>query len=632
MKNFPKNISLPIFKSKVMNNGGIGCEEFIFSAPFPDFLVNGFFGADIGLATNIPPHNVSEVIDACLALLRNPDIDIEKLIDLVHAPDFPTADFICGLEGAKNAYRTGRGQIILRGRTHFEDIDSGERKAIIIDELPYQVKKDTFLNQINTQVSNKTLEGICDILDESDEFKMRLVIILKRYENAKVVLNRLYKYSQLQSRFDIKMVAVIDGLPKSLNLKQIIEEFLRHRRKAVTCRAISELCKASKSGDMLEDCAVTSNVEEIAAIINSSPTQTDFMDILANSERVTAIVVEELIAVKAQFSEKRRSEIITHPHDISMGDLITPKEVVVTLSHTGYVQYKGIEAYRVARRGGRGRLYAGRYIDGYIDKFLIVNTHNYILCFSNLGRVYWLKVYELPIANYISRGMPIVNLLQMEEGEKINAILPVSEFLEDKFVFFATAGGTVKKTPLTDFSRPMKRGIIAINLDEGDHLIGVAVTDGKHDIMLFSNGGKAVRFDEDDVRPTGRASRGVRGMKLASNQQVISLLVAENEQQSVLIATENGYGKRSLVSEYTRHERGTQGMIAIQTSERNGKVVAATLVSVEEEIMLIGTSGMLFRTRVIAIHKMGRLTQGRKMLKMENEEKLAGVSQICEET
>ncbi|HEX5339127.1 MAG TPA: DNA gyrase C-terminal beta-propeller domain-containing protein, partial [Gallionella sp.] len=356
----------------------------------------------------------------------------------------------------------------------------------------------------------------------------------------------------------------------------------------------------------------------------------DLLDILAKPERVTQIIGDELVAVKTQFGDKRRSEIITHTHDMSMEDLIAPQDVVVTLSHGGYMKAQPLDEYRAQKRGGRGKQATATKEDDFIDSLFIANTHNYILCFSNYGRVYWLKVYEVPQGSRISRGKPIVNLLQMEEGEKINAILPVSEFVEDKFVFFATANGTVKKTPLNDFSRPMKRGIIAINLDEGDHLIGVAITDGKHDVMLFSDEGKAVRFDENDVRPTGRASRGVRGMNLAKGGNVISLLVAEDEQQSVLTATENGFGKRSPIAEYTRHGRGTQGMIAIQTSERNGKVVAATLVSVEDEIMLIGTSGVLIRTRVREIREMGRTTQGVTLMNVEKGDKLAGLSRIAE--
>ncbi|MHB1237372.1 MAG: DNA gyrase subunit A [Gallionella sp.] len=698
------------------NYDGSEHEPLVFPSRFPNLLVNGSSGIAVGMATNIPPHNLNEVVDACLALLKNPDLDIEQLIEYVPAPDFPTAGFIYGLAGVKEGYRTGRGRVIMRGRTHFEDIGKGERQAIIIDELPYQVNKANLLIKIGELVREKKLEGISEIRDESDKSGMRAVIELKRGENADVILNKLYKDTQLQDSFGINMVAIIDGQPKLLNLKQIIDAFLRHRREVVTRRTIFELRKARERGHILEGLAVAlSNVDEIIALIKAAPTPadakrglmerswrsslvedmlsrvsdasrpegllpefglvgkgktagyhlsdaqaqailelrlqrltgleqdkivgeyrevmdkiTDLLDILARPERVSQIIHDELVAVKAQFGDKRRSEIITHTQDMSMEDLIAPEDVVVTLSHGGYMKSQRLDEYKAQKRGGRGKQATATKEDDFIDNLFIANTHNFILCFSNRGRVYWLKVYEVPQGSRISRGKPIVNLLPLEEGEKINAVLPVSEFVEDKYVFFATSDGTVKKTPLNDFSRPMKRGIIAINLDEDDHLIGVALTDGKHDVMLFSNGGKAVRFDENDVRATGRASRGVRGMKLAPKQQVISLLVAENEQQSVLTATENGYGKRSPIVEYTRHARGTQGMIAIKTSERNGKVVAATLVDVDDEIMLIGTSGVLIRTRVKEIREMGRTAQGVTLMNVEKGEKLAGLSRIAE--
>ncbi|MEQ1526051.1 MAG: DNA gyrase subunit A [Gallionella sp.] len=699
------------------NYDGSEHEPLVFPARFPNLLVNGSSGIAVGMATNIPPHNLNEVVDACLALLANPDMDIEQLIEIIPAPDFPTAGFIYGLSGVKEGYRTGRGRVVMRGRTHFEDIDKGgTRQAIIIDELPYQVNKANLLIKVGELVREKKLEGISEIRDESDKSGMRAVIELKRGENADVILNKLYKDTQLQDSFGINMVAIIDGQPKLLNLKQVIDAFLRHRREVVTRRTIFELRKARERGHVLEGLAVAlSNVDEIIALIKAAPTPadakqglmarawrsslvedmlsrvsdasrpdgllpefgltgsgkdrgyhlsdaqaqailelrlqrltgleqdkivgeyrevmdkiTDLLDILAKPARVTQIIHDELVAVKAQFGDKRRSEIITHTQDMSMEDLIAPEDVVVTLSHGGYMKAQKMDEYRAQKRGGRGKQATATKEDDFIDNLFIANTHNFILCFSNLGRVHWLKVYEVPQGSRISRGKPIVNLLQLENNEKINAILPVAEFVEDKYVFFATSNGTVKKTSLIDFSRPMKRGIIAINLDEGDHLIGVAITDGKHDVMLFSNGGKAVRFDENDVRATGRASRGVRGMKLAAKQNVISLLVAENEQQSVLTATENGFGKRSPIAEYTRHGRGTQGMIAIKTSARNGTVVAATLVNPDDEIMLIGTSGVLIRTRVKEIREMGRTAQGVTLMNMEKGEKLAGLSRIAE--
>ena len=668
------------------------------------------------MATNIPPHNMSEVVDACLALLKEPDMDIEQLIELVPAPDFPTAGFIYGLAGVKEGYRTGRGRVVMRARTHFEDIGKGDRQAIIIDELPYQVNKATLLMRIGEMVREKRIEGISEIRDESDKSGMRAVIELKRGENAEVILNQLYKDTPMQDSFGINMVAIVDGQPRLLNLKQVIEAFLRHRREVVTRRTIFELRKARERGHILEGLAVAlSNVDEIIALIKAAPTPpdakrslmarswrsslvedlltrvsdasrpeglapefglvgkdnergyylsdaqaqailalrlqrltgleqdkivgeyrevmdkiTDLLDILAKPARVTQIIGDELVTIRSQFGDKRRSEIITHTQDMSMEDLIAPEDVVVTMSHGGYMKAQKLDEYRAQKRGGRGKQATATKEDDFVDNLFIANTHDYILCFSNRGRVYWLKVYDVPQGTRISRGKPIVNLLPLEADEKINAILPVKQFTEDQFIFFATTDGTVKKTPLSDFANPRKAGIIAISLDEGDFLIGVAITDGKHDVMLFSDEGRAVRFDEDDVRGMGRTARGVRGMNLAKGGKVIALLVAENEEQSVLTATENGFGKRTPISEYTRHGRGTQGMIAIQTSERNGKVVAATLVKPEDEIMLIGTSGVLIRTRVNEIREMGRATQGVTLMNMGEGEKLAGLSRIAE--
>jgi len=698
------------------NYDGSEQEPLVLPSRFPNLLVNGSSGIAVGMATNIPPHNLGEVVDACIALLKNPDLDVDKLIEYVPAPDFPTAGFIYGLSGVKEGYRTGRGRVIMRARTHFEDIGKGERQAIIIDELPYQVNKANLLMKIGELVREKRLEGISEIRDESDKSGMRAVIELKRGENADVILNKLYKDTQLQDSFGINMVAIIDGQPKLMNLKEVIDAFLRHRREVVTRRTIFELRKARERGHILEGLAVAlSNVDEIIALIKAAPAPadakrelmargwrsslvedmlsrvseasrpegllpqfglvgkgkergyflsdaqaqailelrlqrltgleqdkivneyrevmdkiTDLLDILAKPARVTQIINDELVAVKSQFGDKRRSEIITHTQDMSMEDLIAPEDVVVTLSHGGYMKAQKLDEYRAQKRGGRGKQAATTKEDDFIDNLFIANTHDYILCFSNRGRVYWLKVYEVPQGSRNSRGKPIVNLLPLDASEKINAILPVKEFSEDKFVFFATADGTVKKTQLSQFANPRTKGIIAIALDAGDFLIGVALTDGKHDVMLFSNEGKAVRFDENDVRSMGRDTRGVRGMNLSKGGKVIALLVAENEQQSVLTATENGYGKRTSITEYTRHGRGTQGMIAIQTSARNGKVVAATLVSEDDEIMLIGTSGVLIRTRVKEIREMGRATQGVTLMNVEEGDKLAGLSRIAE--
>jgi DNA gyrase subunit A len=695
------------------NYDGSEHEPLVFPARFPNLLVNGSSGIAVGMATNIPPHNMSEVVDACLALLREPEMDIEKLIDLVPAPDFPTAAFIYGLAGVKEGYRTGRGRVVMRARTHFEDIGKGDREAIIIDELPYQVNKASLLMKIGEMVREKTLEGISEIRDESDKSGMRAVIELKRGENADVILNKLFKSTQMQDSFGINMVAIVDGQPKLCNLKDIIEAFLRHRREVVTRRTIFELRKARERGHILEGLAVAlSNVDEIIALIKAAPTPpeakralmsrgwrsalvedllsrvneasrpeglapefgmvkgtgyflsdaqaqailelrlqrltgleqdkivseyrevmdkvADLLDILAKPARVTQIISDELVTIRSQFGDARRSEIITHTQDMSMEDLIAPEEVVVTISHGGYMKAQKLDEYRAQKRGGRGKQAASTKEDDFVDNLFIANTHDYILCFSNRGRVYWLKVYAVPQGTRMSRGRPIVNLLPLEAGEQINAVLPVKEFAEDKFIFFATSEGTVKKTPLSDFANPRKAGIIAINLDEGDFLIGVAVTDGKHDVMLFSDEGKAVRFDENDVRSMGRVTRGVRGMNLVAGGKVIALLVAEDGEQSVLTATENGYGKRTSITEYTRHGRGTKGMIAIQTSERNGKVVAATLVESEDEIMLIGTNGVLIRTRVNEIREMSRATQGVTLMNLEKGEKLAGLSRIAE--
>ena len=698
------------------NYDGSEHEPLVLPARFPNLLVNGSSGIAVGMATNIPPHNLTEVVDACLALLKNPEMDIEQLIDLVPAPDFPTAGYIYGTAGIREGYRTGRGRVVMRARCHFEDMEKGNRQSIIIDELPYQVNKANLLVKIGELVREKRIEGISEIRDESDKSGMRAVIELKRGENAEVILNQLYKETQLQDSFSMNMVALLDGRPLLLNLKQFLDAFLRHRREVVTRRTLFELRKARDRGHILEGLAVAlSNVDEIIALIKAAANPaiakqelmahswrsslvedmlsrvsdaarpenlppefglvgqgmqrayklsdaqaqailelrlqrltgleqdkivgeyrevmekiTDLLDILAKPARITQIIGDELVAIKSQYGDKRRSEIITHTQDMSMEDLIAPEDVVVTLSHGGYMKAQKLDEYRAQKRGGRGKQAASTKEDDFVDNLFIANTHDFILCFSSRGRVYWIKVYDVPQGSRTSRGKPIVNLLPLEDGEKINAILPVKIFSDDQFVFFATANGTVKKTALSDFANPRKAGIIAINLDEGDYLIGVALTDGKHDVMLFSDGGKAVRFDENDVRSMGRASRGVRGMKLAAKQHVIALLVAGDESQAVLTATENGYGKRTPIAEYTRHGRGTQGMIAIQTSARNGKVVAATLVNQEDEIMLIGTNGVLIRTRVREIREMSRSTQGVTLINLGKDDKLAGLSRIAD--
>ena len=695
------------------NYDGKEQEPLVLPARFPNLLVNGATGIAVGMATNIPPHNLSDVIDACQIVLANPAVDIEDLIQIVKAPDFPTAGIIYGLEGVRDGYRTGRGRCIMRARCHFEDLEKGSRQAIIIDELPYQVNKANLLVRIGELVRDKKLEGVSDLRDESDKSGMRAVIELKRGEVPEIVLNNLYKMTQMQESFGMNMVALVANQPRLLNLKQFIEVFLRHRREVVTRRTVFELRKARERGHVLEGLAVAlSNVDEIIELIKKSETPaiakdglmnsiwrsrlveemltramadqyrpeglhkdyglqnngyrlsdaqaqailelrlqrltgleqdkivaeykevmdkiTDLLDILSKPERVTGMISEELRVVKEEFGDKRRSEIVANGQVMSIEDLIVNEEVVVTMSHAGYIKYQPVADYRAQKRGGRGKQATAMKEDDFIDTLFIAKTHDYVLCFSNKGRVYWVKVYEIPQGSRASRGKPIVNLLQMLPNEKISAVLPVQEFVEDKFVFFATSEGVVKKTALSDFGNPRKAGIIAIALDNGDNLISVALTDGKYDVMLFSNEGKAVRFEESDVRSMGRDTRGVRGMNLTKGGKVISMLVAENEQDSVLTATEHGYGKRTAISEYTRHGRGTQGMIAIQTSARNGKVVAAVLVRADDEIMMITTGGVLIRTKVKQIRVMGRSTQGVTLINLDDGQKLSGLQKVVE--
>lgn len=695
------------------NYDGSEHEPLIMPARIPNLLINGSSGIAVGMATNIPPHNLNEVIAGCLALLKNPETTVDELIEIIPAPDFPTAGIIYGTVGVREGYRTGRGRVVMRGRTHVEDLEKGNRQALIVDELPYQVNKKTFVEKIAELVNEKKIEGISDLRDESDKSGMRVVIELKRGEVPEVVLNNLYKQTQLQDTFGMNMVALLDGQPRLLNLKQMLEAFLRHRREVVTRRTVYELRKARERGHVLEGLAVAlANVDEMIALIKAAPTPpeakrelmartwkspvveemlkraameasrpeglsvdfgmtpngyrlsdvqaqeilqmrlqrltgleqdkivneykevmdviADLLDILAKSERVTQIIVEELSVILQQFGDQRRSEIVHNAQDLSLEDLITPQDVVVTLSHTGYVKSQPLEEYRAQRRGGRGKQAAATKEDDFIDKMFVANTHDYILCFSSRGRVYWLKVYEVPQGSRVSRGKPIVNLFPLEEGEKINAILPVKEFDENHFVFMATAKGTVKKTALTEFSNPRRSGIIALNLDDGDYLIGAEVTNGVNDIVLVSNGGKAVWFDEEDVRAMGRAARGVRGMKLQAKQQVISLLIAENDKQTVLVATENGYGKRTVLADFRHSGRGTQGVKAIATSERNGVVVGARLVGDDDEIMLITTGGVLIRTRVREIRELGRATQGVTLINLGEGEKLSGLEKVVE--
>jgi len=725
------------------NYDGSEQEPLILPAKVPNLLINGSSGIAVGMATNIPPHNLDEVITACLHVLHNPECTIDELIEIIPAPDFPTAGIIYGVQGVREGYRTGRGRVVMRAKTHFEDLDKGARQSIIVDELPYQVNKKNLLERIAELVNEKKVEGISDLRDESDKSGMRVVIELKRGEVPEVVLNNLYKSTQLQDNFGMNMVALVDNQPRLLNLKQMLEYFLQHRREVVTRRTIFELRKARERGHVLEGLAVAlANIDEFIALIKAAPNPviakqelmskawdssmvremlaraetdtpggrnayrpegllpeygmqttglyrlsdsqaqeilqmrlqrltgleqdkivneykgvmteiSDLLDLLAKPERVTQVIESELKEVQAEFGiaggdSGRRSFIEMNATELFTEDLITPQDMVVTLSNTGYMKSQPLSEYRAQKRGGRGKQAAATKNEDWIETLFVANTHDIILCFSDRGRMYWLKVWEVPQGSRNSRGKPIVNMLPLIEGEKITVILPIKGYQDDHYVFMATSLGTVKKTRLSDFSNPRKAGIIAVDLNENDFLVGAAITDGQHDVMLFSDAGKAVRFDENDVRPMGRTARGVRGMNLGEGHQVIAMLVAPAAEvvegaeaavvdanglaipSSVLTATENGFGKRTPIGEYTRHGRGTKGMIAIQTTERNGKVVAASLASPEDQIMLITTGGILVRTRVSEIREMGRATQGVTLINVDEGTRLSGLQRIAE--
>jgi DNA gyrase subunit A len=697
----------------VPNYDGKEREPVVLPTRVPNLLVNGSSGIAVGMATNIPPHNLNEVVDAALHVLANPSCAIEEIIKLMPAPDFPTAGIIYGIAGAHEGYRTGRGRVVMRARTHFEEIGKGDRQAIIVDELPYQVNKKTLLEKLAELVTDKRLEGISDLRDESDKSGMRMVIELKRGEIPEVVLNNLYKMTQLQDAFHMNMVALVDGQPRVLNLKELIDAFISHRREVVTRRTVFQLRQARARGHVLEGLAVAlSNVDEVIELIKKAPspaeakrglmgrawpsdlvhtmigdkpaaqfrpeglaaelglkpegyrlsedqaqailelrlqrltalerdkirdeyreimtTIADLIDLLAKPARITKMIGDELRTLKAAFGDARKSEIVTVAEDISIEDLIAPQDMVVTFSHGGYVKSQPLADYRAQRRGGRGRMATTMKEDDFIERLFVAHSHDYLLCFSNRGRLYWLKVYEVPAGSRSARGKPIVNMFPLEEGEKITAVVPVKEFDQEHFVFMATSQGTVKKTPLDEFSRPRPSGIIAVGLDEGDYLVGAALTDGKYNVMLFSSEGKAVRFEETDVRPMGRQATGVRGMRLGEGQRVVCMLAANNDSKGVLTATENGFGKRTALGEYPRHGRGGQGVISIQTSERNGMVVGAVLVEDTDEVMLISTGGVLIRTSVAQIREMGRSTQGVTLIALSDGEKLAGIERIEE--
>jgi DNA gyrase subunit A len=675
----------------------------------PNLLVNGSAGIAVGMATNIPPHNLNEIISACLALIENPAIDVRGLIEHVPGPDFPTAGIINGAQGIYSAYSTGRGRVFMRARTLIETIDKRGKEAIIVTELPYQVNKARLIEKIADLVREKRIEGISELRDESDKDGMRIVIELRKGELSDVVLNNLYKQTPLQSVFGINMVALHEGQPKLLNLKQMLEAFVAHRREVVTRRTIHDLRKARDRAHVLEGQSVAlANIDEVIALIKASPSPAEakialiaaswapgdvtdmlekagatdtrpdaledgfglvdgkyrlsavqaqaildlrlhrltgleqekivkeykeildkikaFSNILSDPDKLLEVIKTELFEVRDAFGDDRRTEINQDHSDLQAEDLIPEEEVVVTLSHGGYAKAQSIDVYQAQRRGGRGRSAAKVKDEDFIDKLFVANTHDTILCFSSRGKMYWLKVYRVPQASRGSRGKPIVNLLPLEEGERINAILPIREFDANNFVFMATSGGTVKKTPLSLFSRPRSSGIIAIDLRNDDKLVDVAITDGQQEIMLVASHGKAIRFKEEDVRPMGRGAAGVRGIKLPESHEVIALSIVGDGM--ILSATENGFGKRTEIDDFPVQGRGGQGVIAIQTTARNGRTVGAVQVHEDDEIMLISSSGTLVRTPVSDISIIGRNTQGVTLIRVEEGQRLVGLATI----
>jgi DNA gyrase subunit A len=696
----------------VPNYDGSETEPSVLPTRLPNLLINGSSGIAVGMATNIPPHNLTEVINACVALIDNPSIDLDGLIELIPGPDFPTAGIINGTAGIREAYRTGRGRAVIRARTHIETYGDQDAERVVVTELPYQVNKARLQERIAELVKDKKIEGIREMRDESDKDGMRLVIELKRGEMSEVLLNNLYQQTQMQVVFGINTVALVQGQPRTLNLKELLECFIRHRQEVVIRRTVFDLRKARERAHLLEGLAVAlANIDEVIALIKASQnpaeakkgllertwapggvvamleragatvsrpeglgpefglseqgyrlsenqaqaildlrlhrltgleqdkiieeyrelldTINDLLDILARPERLMQVIRAELIVVRDQFGDDRRTEIRVDQADLSFEDLITPQDVVVTLSHAGYAKSQPLDEYRSQRRGGKGKTATTMKEEDFIDKLFIANTHDTILCFSSLGKVYWLKVYERPQGARTARGKPMVNLLPLGEGERITAVLPIKSFEEERFIFMATGDGTVKKCPLADFSRPRSTGIIAIELLEGDRLVGVDLTDGQQDVMLFSSSGKAIRFNESQVRPMGRTARGVRGITLAPEHKVISLIIVEPG-SAILTATENGFGKRTPVEDYPRHGRGGQGVIAIQTSERNGRLVGAILVKDDDEVMLISSGGILVRTPAKDISVVGRNTQGVTLISLGPEETLVGLERIVD--
>jgi len=684
-------------------------EPSVLPARIPNLLVNGSAGIAVGMATNVPPHNLTETVSACIALIDNPAASIGELMTHIPGPDFPTAGLINGASGIREAYKTGRGRIYMRARTEVETDPATGRQTILVNELPYQVNKARLIEKIAELVKEKKIEGISELRDESDKDGMRIVIELRRGEVAEVVLNNLFQQTAMQSVFGINMVALVDGRPRLLNLKQLLEFFIRHRREVVTRRTLYELRKARDRAHVLEGLAVAlANIDEVIQLIKQAAGPAEakkallerswksgvvermlsragaastrpeglaeefgltiegyrltevqaqailelrlhrltgleqdkiineyedllskiekLLDILSNPDRLMQVIRDELLEIRDQYGDPRRTEIIQTRLDLTLEDLITEEDVVVTLSHAGYAKAQPSSAYQAQRRGGKGKIATATRDEDFVDKLFVASTHDTILCFSNLGKVYWLKVYELPQAGRNARGKPIVNLLPLGPDEQINAILPVRNYEADRYIFMATTSGVVKKTSLEAFSRPRSSGIIAVDLREGDKLVGVAITDGRQDILLFSSAGKAVRFSESNVRAMGRTACGVRGIRLEADQQVVSLIVAS--EGDVLTVTENGYGKRTPVAEYPVHGRGGQGVISIQTSERNGPVVGSVQVVEEDEIMMITDGGTLVRNRVAEISRMGRNTQGVIMIRLSNREKLIGIERI----
>jgi DNA gyrase subunit A len=678
----------------------------------PNLLVNGSSGIAVGMATNIPPHNLGEIIDACLCVIHNPDCTLEQLLQLVPGPDFPTAGIINGRAGIVEGYKTGRGRVIVRSRSHVEDHEKSQRQSIVVTELPYQVNKARLIERIAELVKEKKVEGISGLRDESDKDGMRIVIELKRGEIADVILNNLYAQTQLQTSFGINMVALVDNQPKLLSLKEILICFIKHRQQVVSRRTSFELRKARERAHILEGLGIAlvnidpiielikqSNTPQIAkdALVKKlwepgkikemlaktgsdtckpldldpnlgmldngyqlSPEQAQaildlrlhkltgleqdkiieefeaiieriksYLEILSNPQRLMEVICEELKEVKSEFNDARRTEITHTQQDLSVEDLITEEDMVVTISKQGYVKSQPVSSYQAQKRGGKGKIATAVKDEDYITNLLVASTHDTILCFSSIGKVYWLKVHQLPVANRTAKGRPIVNLLPLAENEKITAILPIREYAEDKSIFMATANGTVKQVALTDFSRQRQNGIIAIDLVEGDTLIGVEITDGKGQVLITSTAGKAIRFACDDVRTMGRTAKGVRGIKLGKGHKVISLIVLQ-EGGNILTATENGYGKRTSIDEFSTIGRGGQGVISIQTSERNGKVIGALQVQDNDELLLISDQGTLVRTRVSEISIVGRNTQGVRLINIADNEKLVGIQRVDE--